>query len=408
MRILLSTYGSRGDVEPMAALGAALIRGGAEAVVCAPPETEFVRLLARAGVPMVPAFSSVEEWVRKARESAWTLQEMSHVMADAHYSVLLKAAAGCDMVIATGLFPSCAASRALADSLGVPFAFVSFCPLLLPSTHHEPFAYPGHPKPAGVNDYGALWEHNAQAMQALYGDAVNSQRSSLGLPQLANVRDEVFGREPWAASDPVLAPWLATEVCDARQTGAWLLKDERPLAPEIETFLHAGPAPVYVGFGSMRMEGAREAARIALEAIRAHGKRVVLASGWAGFTDHGEADDCLVIGEVNQQALFPRMAAAVHHGGAGTTTTAARAGVPQVVVPQTVDQPYYAGRVDTLGIGVAHNGAMPTVATLNAALATALAPETAARALAVAKTVRADGADAAADIILRKDLGGVA
>lgn len=88
MRIRLSTYGSRGDVEPIAALGAALMRRGAEAVVYAPPEAEFTRLLARAGVPMVPAFSSVEDWVRKARENAWTLPEMSRVMADAHYSVL--------------------------------------------------------------------------------------------------------------------------------------------------------------------------------------------------------------------------------------------------------------------------------------------------------------------------------
>jgi len=32
--------------------------------------------------------------------------------------------------------------------------------------------------------------------------------------------------------------------------------------------------------------------------------------------------------------------------GAGTTTTAARAGAPQVVVPQIADQPYWAGRGD--------------------------------------------------------------
>ena len=44
-------------------------------------------------------------------------------------------------------------------------------------------------------------------------------------------------------------------------------------------------------------------------------------------------------------------AAVVHHGGAGTTTTAARAGTPQVVVPQAWDQPYWAGRVAALSIG---------------------------------------------------------
>ena len=47
---------------------------------------------------------------------------------------------------------------------------------------------------------------------------------------------------------------------------------------------------------------------------------------------------CFAVGEVNQQALFGRVAAVVHHGGAGTTTTAARAGVPQVVVPQRVSR----------------------------------------------------------------------
>jgi vancomycin aglycone glucosyltransferase len=33
-----------------------------------------------------------------------------------------------------------------------------------------------------------------------------------------------------------------------------------------------------------------------------------------------DQDDCFVIGEVNQQKLFDRVAAVVHHGGAGTTT----------------------------------------------------------------------------------------
>ena len=87
-------------------------------------------------------------------------------------------------------------------------------------------------------------------------------------------------------------------------------------------------------------------------------------------------NDSFAVGEVNQQALFGRVAAVVHHGGAGTTTTAARAGAPQVVVPQIVDQPYWAGRVAELGIGAAHDGPTPTVESLSAALRTALTPET--------------------------------
>ncbi len=88
-----------------------------------------------------------------------------------------------------------------------------------------------------------------------------------------------------------------------------------------------------------------------------------------------DRDDCFVVGEVNQQALFCRVAALVHHGGTGTTTTAARAGAPQVVVPQMADQPYLAGRVADLGVGAAHDGPTPTTESLSAALRTALTPE---------------------------------
>ena len=42
MRVLLSTYGSRGDVEPLVALAVALQQVGAEAIVSAPPDQEFV------------------------------------------------------------------------------------------------------------------------------------------------------------------------------------------------------------------------------------------------------------------------------------------------------------------------------------------------------------------------------
>ena len=138
------------------------------------------------------------------------------------------------------------------------------------------------------------------------------------------------------------------------QTGAWILPDQRPLPAELESFLDAGTPPVYVGFGSMAAP--TDIARVAIDAIRAQGHRALVARGWAHLALIDDRDDCLAVGEVNQQALFGRVAAAVHHGGAGTTTTAARAGAPQVVVPQMADQPYWAGRVADLGIGAAHDG----------------------------------------------------
>jgi vancomycin aglycone glucosyltransferase len=193
-------------------------------------------------------------------------------------------------------------------------------------------------------------------------------------------------------------PWQEPADLDVVQTGAWILPDERPLPAELEAFLDAGTPPVYVGFGSM--PAPQDVARAAIDAIRAQGRRALVARGWANLAPIDDRDDCLVVDEVNQQALFGRVAAVVHHGGAGTTTTATRAGAPQVVVPQMADQPYLAGRVAELGIGTAHDGPAPTTESLSAALGTALAPETRARATAVAGTIRTDGATVAAKLLL--------
>ncbi len=54
MRVLLSTYGSRGDVEPLVGLAVRLRALGAQVRVCAPPDEEFAELLAGVGVELVP------------------------------------------------------------------------------------------------------------------------------------------------------------------------------------------------------------------------------------------------------------------------------------------------------------------------------------------------------------------
>src|SRR5690606_29561173 len=231
-------------------------------------------------------------------------------------------------VLATGLFPSVAAAQALAESRDLPFFFAAFCPVLLPSPHHRPMAYPGHPLPAGETDNVALWRHNDRAMEALFGEAVNAHRAALDLPAPASLRDHVFTPRPLLAADPILAPWPGGDGVDPVQAGPWILPDDRPPPAELEAFLEAGEPPVYVGFGSMAVAAAADAARVAVEAARARGRRLVLARGWAGLDLAGGADDCLAVDDVNQQALFPRVAAVVHHGGAGTTTAAARAGTP--------------------------------------------------------------------------------
>ncbi|MFJ2770946.1 glycosyltransferase [Streptomyces sp. NPDC087300] len=404
MRVLLSAYDSRGGVEPLVGLAVRLRELGAEVRVCAPPDEEFAKRLAGVGVEMVPTGGFVRDLVTgKTPPAPGGLPRRAAELTAAFYDNVTAAGQGCDALVATGILPAAAGVRAAAETLGVRYVYASYQPVSLPSPHHPPIPRPGRPLPPDVTDHQVLWERDARDAQDVFGEVVNAHRASVGLPPSAALRDHVFTDRPWLAADPTLAPWRQPADLDVVQTGAWVLPDERPLPADLEKFLDAGEAPVYVGFGSIPMPDPGDVARATVEAIRGQGRRVVLSRGWADLALVDDQDDCFVVGEANHQALFRRVAAVVHHGGAGTTTTATWAGAPQVVVPQGGDQPYFASRVTELGIGAAHDGPTPAVASLSAALTTALAPETRARATAVSEAFRTDGAAVASRLLVEPD-----
>lgn len=394
MQVLLSTWGSRGDVEPLVGLAERLLARGARVRLCVPPDEELVARATESGAQVTPLGPAGKELVR--REPRPSLPETAARLVNEQVERLPALLQGCDAVVVTGALPAAAGALSVAEAVAVPAASVTFQQLTIPGPDRRPLDYRGAALPAGEHDPRVLWRLDAEAIDELFGEAVNGGRAALGLKPLAHVRDIVVGQRPWLASDPVLDPWRADWGIDAVQTGAWIVPDTTPLPEDLIAFLDDGPPPVYLGFGSMPMLAARDVAAVALAAVRAHGRRAVILRGWAELDGEERAEDHLVVGDVNHQALFPRVAAVVHHGGAGTTTTAARAGAAQVVVPQAVDQPYWARRVAALGVGVAHPGAIPTVASLTAALGTALDPALRARATQVAGLVRADGTTVAA------------
>jgi vancomycin aglycone glucosyltransferase len=397
MRVLLSTYGGRGDVEPLVGLAVQLRALGAEVRVCAPPD--WAGRFAQFDVPLVPMGPSVRALLHAAAppSMADVPKRIAELIAE-QFERLPAVAQRCDAMVATGLFPVAASVQSVAELLGTRFVFAAYCPIYLPSPHHRPQPIPGRMVPPDVTDPRELNELSIQHYNDVYGGPLNAHRKAVGLPPLDNVRDAVTTDQPWLAADPVLGPWPQPSDLPVVQTGAWIVPDDSPLPSALEAFLEKGSPPVYVGFGSMRAP--EDAARAAVEAIRAHGRRAVIAGGWAELAPIDDGDDCFAIADVNQQTRFPRVAAVVHPGGAGTTTTAARAGAPQVVVPQMADQPYWASRVADLGIGVAHEGPTPSTESLSAALDTVLSAEARDRATAMAGTIRADGAMVAANRLL--------
>ena len=112
---------------------------------------------------------------------------------------------------------------------------------------------------------------------------------------------------------------------------------------ELLRFLEAGPAPVFIGFGSMPNSKAADTTTMLVEAIERSGQRAILQGGQAGFGDGAALPESVFpAGDLPHSWLFPRVAAVMHHGGCGTTGAAFRAGVPQIVVPHFFDQPLWA------------------------------------------------------------------
>jgi vancomycin aglycone glucosyltransferase len=399
VKVLLSTIGSRGDVQPLVALALQLRALDDEVRLCVPPDfREWIESLGFAVTPIGPELRSTgRARPPLAQPTPEERQRAVEGTIAAQFETIAPAARGADVIVGATALQIAAPS--IAETLGIRYVFAAYCPAVLPAPHHAPpvLGRLGDTPAAGPQDYPALWARDAERFSATFGPALNARRTALGLSAVADLRSHIFTARPWLAADPTLAPWPGSAAdASVLQTGAWLVPDARPLSPEIEAFLDAGEPPVYFGFGSIRAP--EDLGQVMITAARANGRRAIVSRGWAELSLPNAAPDALLIGEANHAALFRRVAAVVHHGGAGTTTAAARAGAPQVVIPQMYDQHYWAQRVGELGLGAAHPPmpAAVTAESLAAALAAVLRPEVAARARVVRDRVRGDGAEVAA------------
>ena len=159
--MLLSTYDSRGGVEPLVALAVRLRALGAEVLVCAPPDC--AERLAEAGVPLVPAGEPVRALVHRATPpSPDDVPRLTAELIATWFDKVAAAAEGCDALVASGVIPAAAGARSVAEKLGIHSVHVSYCPIVLPSPYHPPTPLPGRPLPPQVTGNRMLWDLNAR------------------------------------------------------------------------------------------------------------------------------------------------------------------------------------------------------------------------------------------------------
>ncbi|KAB8191906.1 glycosyltransferase [Nonomuraea phyllanthi] len=369
MKVLILTHGTRGDVQPYAALALALKRAGHDAVLAAP--AAMAGLATPHGIAFAPVHDGPNTLVddpglRQAIETNYrglrgkkialrvmrrTKPLMAAVFGDMADVVVDGAGQGADLVVHAPGVPG----RHLAERLGVPAVLATLQPVWVPTAAFRNPMLP-LPLPRALNRASYL---PVRLMLRSFGGIVDDLRERLELPRRRGRHDILRRPDGGPATvlqgfSPHLLPGEPDYPAWVHTTGFWFLPAPPGWTPpaKLAAFLADGPAPVYVGFGSMAGTDPARVGRVVAQAVRLSGVRAVLASGWGGMRVENLPEGVFPLEQAPHDWLFPRMAAIVHHGGSGTTGAALAAGRPQVICPFVADQPFWAARAHAAGIAV--------------------------------------------------------
>ena len=351
MRVLIVTAGSRGDVAPFTGLGQRLQQAGHQVAIAA--HGPFAELIRRCGVefrllPGDPVEMARERLAAPSPEAGRSVfAGFVHRLGE---GLIATTAAGTDLIITA--FGPAPVSRLVAEGFGIP----SIGAYLVPAVPTAEFPLPGWPEPEDLGPVGnlAAGRELIGRAGALYADVLPRLRARLGLPA-ATTTEPADGSPPdgWPIChgfSPAVIPRPDDWPPEVQVTGYWWPARPAGWQPpgELLDFLQAGAPPVFIGFGSIAPSEGESLTELIAAAVNRAGVRAVVQAGWAGLAPVG--DGILPVGDLPHDWLFPRMAAVVHHAGAGTTGAGLRAGVPAVIVPILLDQPFWAARLHQLGV----------------------------------------------------------
>lgn len=338
MRILLLTAGTRGDVEPFAALGRRAVARGHRVRLVAPDNSgaeltgvdvtslgvDFRRLIETHGV-----------------SPARALRRFAGVVRPLMRDVLVNAARAAmedrpDIIVS---HPKILSAPLAARALDVPHVLVETVPALTATS-----AYPAAGTfPRTMGPLNRLSYSLARGAEAMFRRELDEVAKMVG----EGSRTAPAPGATLLPISPAILPRPVDWPTSVHLTGCWSdARGRERVDPRIETFMGGGPF-VYAGFGSMATAGAAERGEAVVRAAREQGLRVLAATGLGGLEVprglHGP--DVMVVESVPHAPVLRRADAAIHHGGIGTVQAALGAGTPAVVVPFIADQPFWGARL---------------------------------------------------------------
>jgi UDP:flavonoid glycosyltransferase YjiC (YdhE family) len=363
-RVVLTTFGSLGDLHPYLAIARGLQARGHEAVLATSgyyrPKVEALGLGFRAVRPDYPDLAAHPDLMRRImdrrRGSEYIVREFMMPVLRESYEDTLAAAEGADLLVSHVLTFT---TRLVAEKKGIPWASTMLQPLGFFSAYDPPVLPPAlflsKLRFLGPAFHRPLFWCAKRSVRA-WSEPWHRLRAEIGLPPTP--ASPLFeGQHAPLLVLALFSGWFAARQPDwPRQTVVtgfpfYNQDGEAGMPAELARFLDAGPAPLVFTLGSSAVLDAGRFYEHGVAAAGLLGRRAVLLVG--KDTDNRPASlpgGVVAFDYVPFAALFPRAAAIVHQGGIGTTAQALRSGRPMLVMPFAHDQPDNAERLSRLGV----------------------------------------------------------
>ena len=358
MKITILTYGSRGDVQPFLALAIGLQKKGHIVKLAAPHK--FDEFVTSHGVAFVPLAGDPEEISRLINNAgtnpALVIASMWNYIFSIAPQVSRAAFPACedaDLIIHSFLFT--VGGHSWAREHNIPDISVQTFPIFA-STREFPNVSAPNISP-GLLSYFSHW---LAAQTFRYGGNMGYGPTRRANPDIDYPKKLYwpFDENPRHLRTPLLfaySPGILPRPSDwgehVHVAGYFFLDEESYQPPAIlSEFLSAGNSPICISFGSMVNRKAERIDQIVREALKQTSNRGIILSGWGGVMKQSSRE-VLYLEAAPHDWLLPRCKMVIHHGGAGTTSAGLRAGIPNVVVPFTADQPFWGKRIHAIGVG---------------------------------------------------------